>query len=97
MIAANNSLFKNYQHENIKDWYIRDGKTWSESLKQNIIGDMIYNKQSSLKEREMIVNYYNSNSLLIQCLDRVDSKHIKIVEEIKEYLFLPIAGIQKRC
>ncbi len=97
LIAANNSLFKNYQYGNIKNWYICDGKTWSESFKENIIGNIIYNKQFSLQERETIANYYNSNTLLIQCLDRIDSKYIKIVEEIKESLFLPIAGIQKRC
>ena len=81
-----------------QDKWDKDGIVWIEqlknlSLKYRMIGK---NWQFSEEQKELLIQYYDANKLLVDCLNSCYVVSDEVRKEIKETLLLSIAEIEKR-
>ena len=94
-----NRAFKEIQSQlPEKDKWDEDGIVWVEqlqnlSLEYRMIGK---NWQFSEEQKELLMQYYDANKLLVDCLNSCCVVSDEVKKEIEETLLLPIAEIEKR-
>lgn len=80
------------------DWWREKGSKWTEqlrnlSLKYRLIGR---DWQFSEEQKELLMQYYDANKLLVDCLNSCSVVSDEVRKKIEETLLLPIAGVKRR-
>ncbi|MBV9384922.1 MAG: hypothetical protein JOZ78_00685 [Chroococcidiopsidaceae cyanobacterium CP_BM_ER_R8_30] len=82
--------------ENFMAWWQSQGQAWTEQLRALIVEyrhcgyDWQYNEQ----QKEILLQYYDANQLLVACLNNVTCVANSTQNEIEATLLLPIAEIE---
>ena len=76
-----------------KQWWEANGENWTEQLRSVMIKyrHIGHDWQFSNQQKDALKQYYNSNSLLLDCLNSERYMMSTVREEIKKTLLLPIA------
>lgn len=83
--------------EKFNAWWQIHGQVWTEHLKimttkySNISQNWLFSAQ----QKKLLRQYYDTNKLLVECLNNSEVSH-EIRQEIEDNLLLPIAEIEKR-
>ncbi|MBD2776732.1 NACHT domain-containing protein [Iningainema tapete] len=82
--------------ESVGQWWDANGYAWMEKLKAVIIKyrKIGHDWQFSKKQQELLQQYYNANTLLVDCLNNTEVSS-QVQDEIEETLLLPIDEIEK--
>ncbi|KYC39174.1 hypothetical protein WA1_30955 [Scytonema hofmannii PCC 7110] len=77
------------ERETIKAWWLANGETWTEELRNLAISqrDIGYNWQFTENELELLQQYWDANKLLFDCLNSSDRVNAKMRQSIEESLF----------
>jgi predicted NACHT family NTPase len=80
-------------------WWKSNGLTWTEQLKSVMIKhrNIGHDWQFSYQQKELLRQYYDTNNLLVDCLNRANNVTPTVREEIEDTLLLPIAEIEQRA
>jgi len=81
--------YEKFWNDNSKDW------TKELIINMNNHCEIYQNWQLDNEQKELFVQYYNANNLLINCLNRVSKISENVREEIESKLFLPVSEIQE--
>ncbi|MBD2541589.1 NACHT domain-containing NTPase [Coleofasciculus sp. FACHB-SPT36] len=83
---------------NTKNWWITNGRTWSEQLRAVMIKyrNIGYDWQFNEQQQELLKQYYDANLLLVECLNSDCYVSREVRQEIEDTLLLPIAEIEER-
>ncbi|MEL6462031.1 MAG: hypothetical protein AAFQ91_27985 [Cyanobacteria bacterium J06621_15] len=81
-----------------RDNWDKDGMLWVEQLQSLSIEYRMIGKnwQFSENQKELLIQYYDANKLLVDCLNSGCIVNDEVRKEIEETLLLPIAEIEKR-
>ncbi len=81
-----------------KQWWKEKGGAWTEQLRTVMIShrNIGHSWQFSEQQQEVLSQYYDANSMLVDCLNSYCYVTRAVREEIEETLFLPITEIQQR-
>jgi len=97
------NLHKNFPYyledeDLFKNWWQVHGQLWTEQLRSIMIKhrNIGHNWQLCDTQIELLQQYYDTNKLLIDCLNSACAVSIDVRQEIEETLLLPIAEIEKR-
>lgn len=82
----------------LDDWWAINGQAWTEQLRSVITEhrDIGYNWQFTDVQKEQLQQYYDTNKLLVDCLNSDCYVSREVQQEIEETLLLPIAEIERR-
>lgn len=64
--------------------------------KWDISRNIGYDWQFSDEQKKLLKRYYDTNKLLVDCLNSDCSVSLEVQQEIEDTLFLPMAEIEKR-
>ena len=80
------------------EWWKTKGQAWLEKLRTVMLDYHSSGSQWQFSEQqqELLKEYYNTNKLLVDCLNSGCSVSDEVRKEIEERLLLPIAEIEKR-
>jgi hypothetical protein len=83
--------------ETFKQWWQANGQAWSEQLRTVMIEhrNIGHNWQFSEQQKELLQQYYDTNKLLVDCLNSSCNVTPAVRSHIEETLLLPIAEIKK--
>jgi predicted NACHT family NTPase len=81
-----------------KQWWEDNHQTWTEQLRAVMIEHFHigYDWQFSDAQKELLQQYYDSNHLLVECLNSDCYVSREVRQEIEDTLLLPMSEIQKR-
>ncbi|MEH2306974.1 NACHT C-terminal helical domain 2-containing protein, partial [Nostoc sp.] len=84
--------------EIFKQWWKIKGQSWIKQLKAVMIKyrNIGYDWQFSQHQKELLKQYYDSNTLLVECLNSDCYVSREVRQEIEDTLLLPIAEIKQR-
>jgi predicted NACHT family NTPase len=84
--------------ERFKQWWQVHGQTWTNQLRAVMIRyrNIGHNWQFSKQQQELLQQYYDANTLLVDCLNRSCNVTPAVRSNIEETLLLPIALIEQR-
>lgn len=88
--------------ETFEDWWENQGSIWSEQLREKVCRIMIdsvdlgHDWQFNHSQMELLKDYYDSNKLLIDCLNSDCYATRSVRDEIEATLLLPIVEIERR-
>jgi predicted NACHT family NTPase len=84
--------------ERFKQWWQVHGQTWTNQLRAVMIRyrNIGHNWQFSKQQQELLQQYYDANTLLVDCLHNASNVTPAVRSHIEETLLLPIAEIEKR-
>jgi predicted NACHT family NTPase len=88
---------KNSNRENYQGWWIENGERWTKELVNIIIEhrNIGHDWQLSEKQKEILLQYDNSNGLILNCLNSFCLVSNDLRKEIENTLLRPIAEIEK--
>jgi predicted NACHT family NTPase len=80
------------------EWRETEGQAWAEKLRDVLIKycDIGHDWQFSTPQKELLQQYYNSNKLLVDCLNSGCVVSDEVRKEIEETLLLPMSEIKQR-
>jgi len=83
--------------ERFKQWWQVHGSTWTNQLRSVMIRyrNIGHNWQFSEQQQVLLQQYYDANTLVLDCLHNASNVTSVVRSHIKETLFLPIAEIEK--
>jgi predicted NACHT family NTPase len=84
--------------ERFKQWWQANGQAWINQLRSVIIihyRNVGHDWQFSKEQKKVIKQYYDANTLLVDCLNRAADVTPAMRSHIEETLLLPIALIEK--
>jgi predicted NACHT family NTPase len=84
--------------ERFKQWWQANGQAWINQLRSVIIihyRNVGHDWQFSKEQKKVIKQYYDANTLLVDCLNRAADVTPAMRSHIEETLLLPIAEIEK--
>ena len=84
--------------ESFARWYQKNGKAWIDKIKALGIECISneYDWQFNDDQKQLLMQYYDANKLLAECLYSGCKVNNSIQQQIEETLLLPIAEIEKR-
>ncbi|MHC5848413.1 NACHT C-terminal helical domain 2-containing protein [Nostoc sp.] len=82
--------------EGFGEWWQENSQAWTEQLIALMIEhrNIGHNWQFSYRQAKLLKQYYNSNKLLVNCLDSDCNISEKIRQEIEHNLLLPISKLE---
>ncbi|PIG92433.1 NACHT domain-containing NTPase [Gloeocapsopsis sp. IPPAS B-1203] len=89
-------VFSSLQDSEFDLWWKANGDTWMEQLKLVSISyrNFGYNWQFNTQQMEKLKQYYDTNQLLIDCLNNSCYVSNRVQQEIQDTLLLPLAELQ---
>ncbi len=80
------------------EWRATEGQAWAEKLRDVLIKyrNIGHDWQFTIPQKELLQQYYDTNKLLVDCLNSACSVSDGVKAEIEETLLLPITEIEKR-
>ncbi|NEQ29378.1 MAG: hypothetical protein F6K28_62765 [Microcoleus sp. SIO2G3] len=86
------------KEEIIKQWWEANGRAWTEQLRAVMIKyrNIGHDWQFSEQQEELLIQYYDANKLLVDCLNSDCYVSREVRQKIEDELLLPIAEINKR-
>ncbi|MEH1815753.1 MAG: NACHT domain-containing NTPase [Nostoc sp.] len=93
-----NQLPKNLNWEESVKWWQTKSQAWTEELRAVMIQyrNIGRNWQFSQHRKELLKQYYDTNTLLVECLNSDCYVSREVRQQIEDTLLLPIAEIKKR-
>ncbi|MEH2352971.1 NACHT C-terminal helical domain 2-containing protein [Nostoc sp.] len=84
--------------EKFKQWWEIKGKSWIKQLRAVMIKyrNIGHDWQFSQYQKELLRQYYDSNTLLVECLNSDCYVSREVRQQIEDTLLLPIAEIKQR-
>jgi predicted NACHT family NTPase len=81
----------------INKWWQSNGQAWAEELRMTMIGYRLigYDWRFSKEQERELKQYYNTNVLLVECLNSDGYVSREVRQEIEDTLLLPITEIEK--
>ncbi|KAB8318591.1 NACHT domain-containing NTPase [Tolypothrix campylonemoides VB511288] len=85
-------------NEGYKAWWKANGQAWTEQLRTLMIEhrNIGHDWQFTDTQKELLQQYYDTNKLLVDCLNSDCYISRKVRQEIEDTLLLPMAEIEKR-
>ncbi|MBV8882658.1 MAG: hypothetical protein JO235_01470 [Chroococcidiopsidaceae cyanobacterium CP_BM_RX_35] len=82
--------------ESIMAWWRSQGQVWTEQLRTVIVKyrHCGFNWQYNEQQKEILLQYYDANQLLVACLNSMTCVSRSVRDEIEATLLLPIAEIE---
>jgi predicted NACHT family NTPase len=86
------------EHQIFQDWWYEKGSTWTEQLRNLSLKYRLISRdwQFSEEQKELLMQYYDANKLLVDCLNSCSVVSDEVRKEIEKTLLLPIAGVKRR-
>jgi predicted NACHT family NTPase len=83
--------------ERFKQWWQLHSQTWTNQLRSAMIRyrNIGHNWQFSKQQQVLLQQYYDANTLVVDCLYNASNVTPAVRSHIEETLFLPIAEIEK--
>ena len=88
--------FKNYlpisNREIFREWWLNNGLEWTKNLRDVIIQyrDIGQDWQFTESQKELLVQYYQANKFLMECLNSGCNVSPEVRAHIEDNLFLPL-------
>ncbi|MBD1919763.1 DUF4297 domain-containing protein [Microcoleus sp. FACHB-831] len=84
--------------DNFENWWQSNGQTWTEQLRKVMIEhrNVGHDRQFREEQKEKLKHYYDTNKLLVNCLNDDCKVNPEVREAIEETLLLPVAEIERR-
>ncbi|MHC5938892.1 NACHT domain-containing protein [Nostoc sp.] len=84
--------------ERFKHWWQTNGQTWTEKLQLVMIKhrNIGHDWQFTNKQKKLLKQYYDTNKLLVDCLNSDCYVSLNVRQQIEDTLLLPIAEIKQR-
>jgi predicted NACHT family NTPase len=84
--------------ERKNEWWQNSGLAWAEQLRFITTGhrNIGHKWQFSHEQKRILKHYYNTNLLLVECLNSAGYVTVDVRQEIEDTLLLPIAEIEKK-
>ena len=88
--------FKNYlpilNRDTFREWWLNNGLEWTKKLREVIIQyrDIGQDWQFTESQKELLVQYYQANKFLMECLNSGSNVSPEVRSHIEDNLFLPL-------
>lgn len=88
--------FKNYlpilNRDTFREWWLNNGLEWTKKLREVIIQyrDIGQDWQFTESQKELLVQYYQANKFLMECLNSSSNVSPEVRSHIEDNLFLPL-------
>lgn len=86
----------NQEEKTFQEWWESNRQKWCDKLRASMIKyrNIGHNWQFSVEQREALIQYYDANKLLVDCLNSDCYVSREVRQEIEDTLLLPIAEIE---
>ena len=90
--------YLNQDEKTLRQWWNANGQAWIEQLQTIMIEyrNIGHDWQFSRSQKELLQQYYNANSLLVDCLNSDCYVSRPVREEIEASLLLPLAELEQQ-